>query len=201
MSGHGITNGKAQSKTGLASLISEYKRVFQPRLRKGLAFYANQKSIREAIELATLAKNVKGKMNSHQRRVGKAVLRRAAIKLLENEKNIKNCRSFHELIHLVEQATANVERFGELAVYDTSLRIAAKLGCWPEKVYLHAGTRKGAKFFGLDTTNGVVDKKDLPPALRKLKMHEVEDFLCIYKDGKLRKVDDQQCSPGLGGIC
>lgn len=198
MSSHG-SKKDANGKVGLDQLIAQYKLVFGPLLRERLAFYAKQKSLRDAIELATLAKNTDGTMNSHQRRVGKKVLGRAANKLLEREKEIEDCGSFDDLFDLIEKATSKVSRFGELAIYDTSLRIAAKKNCWPEKVYLHAGTRKGAKFYGLHTANGVVEKSDLPPALQKLKMHEVEDFLCIYKDGKLRKLDEQQCGPGSGG--
>jgi hypothetical protein len=35
-------------------------------------------------------------------------------------------------------------------MYDTALRIGAKLKLFPTKVYLHAGTRLGARALGLD---------------------------------------------------
>jgi hypothetical protein len=49
-------------------------------------------------------------------------------------------------------------------------------------VYLHAGTRRGARALGLDHGSDSVSPNQLPPALRRLQPHEVEDVLCIYKD-------------------
>ena len=39
---------------------------------------------------------------------------------------------------------------GELVVYDTALRIGARFGLEPEKVYVHRGTREGVRKLGLD---------------------------------------------------
>jgi hypothetical protein len=72
---------------------------------------------------------------------------------------------------------------GELMVYDTALRIGAFLKLEPVSVYLHAGTKTGAKALGL-TVSGKknINVTDLPKEFRKLKPHEIEDCLCIYKD-------------------
>ena len=72
-------------------------------------------------------------------------------------------------------------RFGKLASYDTSLRIGAHRGLWPRWVYLHTGTRTGAKALNLDISGVSLEVSDLPGPLRRLQPYEVEDFLCIYK--------------------
>jgi hypothetical protein len=80
------------------------------------------------------------------------------------------------LAGFIEHATADIERFGELAVYDTSLRLGAWLKKSPTLVYLHAGTRKGARALGLDVKRGYLEMKELPKPIRMLKPCEVEDF-------------------------
>jgi hypothetical protein len=70
---------------------------------------------------------------------------------------------------------------GELYVYDTSLRIGAYMGIWPQKVYLHAGTRKGAKALGFPSTARSIDPLAMPIEMSQLEPREMEDFLCIYK--------------------
>jgi len=52
-------------------------------------------------------------------------------------------RNFDELYELIEKLVGNINGTGELYIYDTSLRIGAKLGIEPNKIYLHRGTREG----------------------------------------------------------
>ena len=52
----------------------------------------------------------------------------------------------------------------------------------PEVVYLHAGTKMGARALGLDTRQGILEPEELPTPFRSLEPCECEDFLCIYKD-------------------
>jgi hypothetical protein len=66
-------------------------------------------------------------------------------------------------------------------VYDTALRIGAKLGLEPDVVYLHRGTRSGVKVLGMDAGRPFVRPDELPDELRVLRPHEIEDCLCIYK--------------------
>jgi hypothetical protein len=63
---------------------------------------------------------------------------------------LDSCRSFADLHAVVSRAIRSVPGVGELTVYDTALRIGAKLGFARERVYLHAGTRQGAKRLALD---------------------------------------------------
>src|ERR1700730_9584939 len=75
-----------------------------------------------------------------------------------------------------------VPGIGELYVYDTALRLGAKLGVFPEKVYLHACTRIRVRNLGLDARSTALRMASLRRALRSLKPREVEDVLCIFKD-------------------
>lgn len=49
-------------------------------------------------------------------------------------------------------------------------------------MFLHAGTRTGARALGLDTSRQAISPDELPKAFRKLNPREIEDVLCIYKD-------------------
>lgn len=163
----------------LADLVHEYKRDYD---HDPLSVVAECESLADAIKVAT---GCIGRVPDHQRRVGHDVLIEASKTLLCLKQKIEACESFADLIELVEDATADIYRFGELAVYDTSLRLGAWLGLSPESVYFHAGTRKGARALGLDTSRGWLEMDELPQPLQLLEPREVEDFLCIYK-GRLR---------------
>lgn len=123
-----------------------------------------------------------GKIHGHQHLVGKKKLEQARKLLHEHADEIAACGSFDELLALVEDCTKSIERFGVLAVYDTSLRLGAYLNKWPEVVYLHAGTKKGCKALGVPTKGGKIEKNKLPKAIQVLEPYEAEDFLCIFKD-------------------
>jgi hypothetical protein len=86
------------------------------------------------------------------------------------------------LISRVDAAARPVRGIGKLYVYDTAIRLGAYLQLFPLQVYLHAGTRSGARALGLDYRVNSVSPTYLPAALQQLKPHEVEDVLCIYKD-------------------
>ncbi len=68
--------------------------------------------------------------------------------LLANKESIRNTQNFDELLVLIGGLRKSVKGIGELYIYDTSLRIGSYLGHLPEKVYLHSGTRKGARNLG-----------------------------------------------------
>jgi hypothetical protein len=72
-------------------------------------------------------------------------LKKAYNRLLTHEGEIEACKSFGDLLKLIELYTADICGFGKLAVYDTACRIGVYLGLSPEVVYLHAGTTESAK--------------------------------------------------------
>jgi hypothetical protein len=78
---------------------------------------------------------------------------------------------------------------GDLARYDIAHRIGSYLNLQPELIYLHTGTRDGARVLGLH--GETVDRSRLPRALNRLDPAEIEDFLCIYRE-ELRSGQRQQ---------
>ena len=58
----------------------------------------------------------------------------------------------------------------------------AHLGLAPERVYLHAGTREGARALGLGRGRDALDLDELPGEFGSLTPAEAEDCLCIYKE-------------------
>lgn len=189
-----------KAKKSLAALVSIYRKRFAPRIAEYLCYFEKLDLFEDAIRFACLG--MQGKIHGHQRRVGRAILTKASKKLLRHADDLDACGTFDELVSCVGEVTKRIERFGVLAVYDTSLRIGAKLGRWPESVYLHAGTMKGCKALGMDTANGIVEMADLPTPIRSLEPYQAEDFLCIFKDqfrGDGTAVES--CLPGGEGVC
>jgi len=70
-----------------------------------------------------------------------------------------------ELLNHIE--SCRVYGVGELACYDAALRIGGNLNIFPEKIYLHAGTRTGARELLKQRVNGrFIYKEDLPEPFR-----------------------------------
>jgi hypothetical protein len=88
---------------------------------------------------------------------------------------------FTALHEVIEAAIANISGIGELAVYDIAHRIGAYRGLHAKEIYLHAGTREGAKALGLPTNRKTLPMSSLPAGLRSLSAEEAEDLLCIYR--------------------
>jgi hypothetical protein len=64
----------------------------------------------------------------------------------------------------------------------TQRYMGAKLNLFPTWVYLHKGTREGARALGLDAHADALYMADLPRKFHALKPHEIEDVLFIFKD-------------------
>ncbi len=182
----------------LATLVRQYQTSIHPRLRQELAFYQQLPTIDVSIEYAALAKLPNGKRHPHQRRLKRHVLEDVRQHLLANKHQFEQSRSFEDVIQLVRNCV--VPGFGELAIYDTALRIAVRLSQLPTAVYLHAGTRKGAAALGLKADVATLPMDALPRLLQQLEPDDAENFLCIYKDqlANLNLTDEQtprECTP------
>jgi hypothetical protein len=175
----------------LRILIETYKRKNKPDRDKILDYYKGLDPLEKVIEKAALAIRPDGKRDSHQRRIKKKVLEKVKDILLDAINEIDNCHSFEDLIKLVEEKTREVKGFGELAVYDTSLRISAKKDIYPLKVFLHAGTREGCRVLGLNDKLKVLRVQDFPKPIRALQPRDIEAFLCIYRN-KLYRANGAQ---------
>lgn len=173
----------------LEMYVKEYIKNNKKSLNNYLEKYSSLNNIEDAIKYGATARLSNENKHSHQRRLKVEILEQVRDKLLEEVEKIKKCTSFEELIEIVEECKES--GFGELAIYDTALRIGSNINIYPEKVYLHAGTKKGAKELGLKISNKVIEFSDLPEELKGLKPYEVEDFLCIYKD-KFRNIIERK---------
>jgi hypothetical protein len=180
---------------GLDDIIRDYIDNYREGASRELSFYGATSPLTEVIRLAANAIREDGKRHDHQRRIPGSALARFGRTLLSIELELGKAKSFAELYAVVRVAAANLKYIGELTIYDTTLRVAAKLGLSPQEVYLHAGTRRGAALFGIDTAKGSIPQSSLPAEFQKLEPCESEDVLCIYKNdfqrlanlGKLQK--------------
>jgi len=166
----------------LQSIVRAYIKCIRPSANDELNWFRQQPALREAIQFAALATNSIGKRYSHQRRLSRIILEQACDLLLANEKKIEQCKDFDQLDIFLDTLLAPIKGLGELYIYDTALRVGARLHLLPGKVYLHAGTRVGAQVLGFDGKAKVLEVSQLPKELRQLAPHEIEDVLCIFKD-------------------
>jgi len=166
----------------LEAIVRTYIRKIRPRAQAEIDWFAHQPSLDAAIEKAALAVNSRGKRYSHQRRLKKAALKQALRNLLDESGAMEQASDFDELFKVIGAAVKPVPGIGELYVYDTSLRIGSKLNLFPTRVYLHAGTRLGARALGLNDSAATLKLSALPKEFRTLEPHELEDVLCIFKD-------------------
>lgn len=144
-------------------------------------WFAGQPSLRSAVSLAALAQGSDGKY-PHQWRIPPRILRKSRRKLLTCLRTLKSVRTFEELHELIRSRIAPIRGIGPLTVYDTAFRIGAKLALEPNVVFLHAGTRVGAKRLVRDAKRPFLNVDELPLALQRLPAHEIENILCIYRD-------------------
>ena len=110
-----------------------------------------------------------------------------AVNLAVKEQSLSEAKSFDEVYEIVE--SCRVAGFGELSIYDAAVRISAYLGFKPTQVFLHAGTRIGARYLEekglLDedlSQNDTLPLSDFPQPIQKLDALQLENFLCSFKD-------------------
>lgn len=127
----------------------------------------------------------------NQRGVPFEVSKQVRDNLIKRMNEILKARTFDEIHQIV--AESKVKGFGELSIYDTSMRIASNLNIEPDKVYLHAGARKGMEILEEKgyVEQGSSKKKyieiiDMPKPMQKLKAAETEHLLCSMKDNMIQ---------------
>ena len=175
------SNSKNKKMT-LAEVVRSYKKNERKCAKRTLKFFAEQCALSKAIRYAGRAIVCWcGKKACHQHRIPNETLEAFAKKLLGCQRAIAKVVSFDDLYEKIKKC--QIKGIGELAVYDTAVRIGVKLSLSPQKVYLHAGTLEGAKKLGIKgAKNGVaLPKSDFPKEFRSLKCREIEDCLCIYR--------------------
>jgi len=151
-----------------------------------------------AIRKAARAKDNNGNFYSHQWNLKEKypdVPEKAEHILVNCADKIAACVDFDSLHGLLRdelKLKGHILGAGPMYLYDTAFRIGISKGVYPQKVYLHRGTKDGANDLGLYAEGKeVLEMSELLKIYRefeKLKPHQIEDFLCIeHKKGNLRR--------------
>jgi hypothetical protein len=181
----GCTNARKSIETNsLARLVAEFLEQAGCCPRDETEAFQGLR-IEPAIRKAAQARNEKGELHSHQRYLRQETADKAESILLNCVAEIAACKDFDALHELVK-SKLQINGASEMYWYDTAFRIGISMGVYPQKVYLHRGTRDGAKALGIYKGKDVLEMSELPAELRKMKPYQVEDFLCIKK-GVLHK--------------
>src|SRR5258706_12143867 len=101
-----------------------------------LDWFRSQPNLETAVKVAAQAMNSRGKRYSHQYRITHEALNYAEKSMFDNLDGFTRVHSFDDLITMLDPMLRPYKGLGELYVYDTSLRLGAKLGYLPEKIYL-----------------------------------------------------------------
>jgi len=143
----------------MKQIVSTYKKIYLPAAHAEWRWFASAKNIKEAIARAVSSElNEDGNyMSSHQRRIGRAKLAKAAIYFGRMAEEYASATNFEQVYAITKSVSTPKElRIGELAKYDFSTRVSAFLNLKPESVYLHAGTRTGARNLGYLHENEII---------------------------------------------
>lgn len=166
--------------TTLNDVVQDYIRTWQHRQGREGRWFAIQPSLEAAIKTAAMSVSPSGKRLNHQRRIPKETLKAWTRALLRRKQRIRKARNFSGVYEILCESAADLHGIGALTVYDTAIRIGAFLRLRPEFVYLHAGTRDGARALGLGRGERL-KRSVLPSPFHRLSPGDIEDCLCIYK--------------------
>lgn len=161
-----------------AEIVEHYIANKRPTVNANRLIF-KKRTLKEAINYAALAKLPNGTRHPHQYRLKQNVLDQSEQRLQKLAKRLQVCETFSELHEVIDQEIGEIHGMGVLTVYDTANSIGAHLGLEPKDIYLHAGTKKGAKILGLGKGQ-TASRDDLPEEFQKLKPQEIEDCLCSY---------------------
>lgn len=155
-------------------IVAAYIRDCRAAARAEMDYFGRASSLPDAIRRAT------EKHSPHQYLIQLDVLERAARQLQSASTTIRAAPNFTKLHSAIERLIGGMRGIVELCVYDIAHRIGAFRRLKPTLVYLHRGTRDGARILGFK--GKTLDPKQLPAAFSPLTPAEIEDCLCIYKD-------------------
>ena len=180
------SNNRGQRDLTLGALVSYYIEERRDGMKRYLRYY-NQHTLNDAIRIAALCVLPGGKRHGHQWCIKQSALDESKRRLLGVQNKIKMRRDFEDLRGFVDSTIRNIRGIGDLTIYDTSLRIGAKLALYPKVIYLQAGVIDGAKALGIYHKRESRPIKHIPiehilkPISSRLEPYEIEDFLCICK--------------------
>ncbi len=159
--------------------MSAYIRDYRQRAGRELRFFKAQRSLPDVVSRAAMCELPSGKRHPHQYRIPRESLEEARRRLLGTD--LAGCQSFDELHDRIEETIGDIHMVGPLVTYDIAHRIGAYIELEPTRVYLHSGTRDGARTLGLGRGRKTLEVSELPRAFHRLSAAENEDCLCIYK--------------------
>jgi hypothetical protein len=167
--------------TKIEAIIKWYKCWRNENPDKWIIDCKNSNSLEIAIRLAATGRNLKGQKHGHQNLIPPVKLDIFASCIIKKLDQVAQVRNFDELIAIIE--SCRVKGVGELAVYDTANRIGNYIGIFPDKIYLHRGTRAGAKLLLGGIKSKYITKEQLPIPLQTsdLSNAELEDILCFIQ--------------------
>jgi len=177
-------------------IVSDYIREHRDDARAEMRFFEIQLSPSEGIWKAALCELPSRKRHPHQRRIPKTALEQAEACLQTIGRKLAKAGDFAALYGLVVGEVGNIKGIGALTSYDIAHRIGALFGKAPRLVYLHAGTRTGARVVNISGDS--FDPRILPKAFSCLSPYEIEDCLCIYKDELRDGVDSRTARRKFG---
>jgi hypothetical protein len=180
----GCSPPEVPKKATLRQLVELYKNNYRCCLNRRLNGFATIQ-FDKALELASTGIEADGARNEHLFHGISTSAKQKGLKKLRiktNRLRLKRCRSFDNLFREIDRIIHSVKGLGEIFIYDVALRLGANKGFWPERVYLQRGAKGGAKNLGMRVNARVVECSSLPSELHCLTAHEMEDFLCIFKD-------------------
>jgi hypothetical protein len=165
----------------LDQIVDDYIENFRSPARRDLGEFRKLPDLRQAIRHASLCNRLPcERRHPHQYRIPTSVLRTAERTLRRAQHLLSGATSFELLYGEIESKIGDLHGIGALTIYDIALRIGAYLRKKPNLVYLHRGTRVGARRLGF--AGKALDPRSLPSAFSRLTPDEIEDCLCIYKD-------------------
>ena len=121
----------------------------------------------------------------------------------KNLSKFDNLTDFESILDCVKELAVGFYGIGELTIYDTATCIGCPKNIYPNVVYIHAGTKKGAK--ALDIIGSKTVEKDVFVGIcadfNKLEPAHIEDFLCIYApnlNGEIEECNKKSCNETSG---
>ena len=173
----------------LADAVADFRLRLAQSKDAEVAFFMQKQIFANRLKDAALARYMKGaegyKRCGHQWRLTPAALAAGLQALRPMAHRLEHSGSFDELHDRVLAVAHRTRGLGALWAYDTAVRIGESIGLAPEKIYLHAGTRKGAENLGFAVRKQpVLSLKEVHaryPELRKLSAGDLESFFCVYK--------------------
>ena len=172
---------KSTLEDSLATLVKDYWNKCQYTYDQEDQWWTEPDTWQGVLERAWLSKMRNGKMHGHQCNNGTQRLAEGLKIASSANKSPDDFPDFDALYRWIESITGQVAYLGTLATYDVARRIGANYGLKPQNVYLHRGSKEGAKKLGIKKSPVPID--DFPDEIRSspLDATHIENFLCIYK--------------------